>query len=383
MAADPLAATQAKIDKIKLGANGTAHGDDNALQFQRLSEFIQRPKVSSLVRGIIPARAIIVVYGPPKGGKTFTVCDLTMHGAHGIDWCGFKVPRRLRVAYCAGEGISGLRVRLKGWLEYHDSISEPGEFIILPRALSLPDRVASLVEELRTFKPDIIVTDTLNAYFGGGDENSTQDMSTWCAAVRYLRDELGASIVVIHHSGHGESGRERGSIVLRASADVLIQVAKDTQAGELVAFQVIAARDIETMESPIALKLVRHVTDWLDEDGAPMVSCIVQPGSSPVTLPGRGTATRNGRSPKTLNTRLAFAVLTYFKEKAAAGQVVNFGDLFRTLQSERAIKDGDYQTVRKPLQRTLKELMAEGILQQTKTPRGCYRLVPQAPGNDP
>jgi hypothetical protein len=211
-----------------------------------------------------------------------------MHAAHGIDWHGCAIPRRMRVVYLCGEGVSGLRVRLKAWLEHHDHIEEAGEFHILPQALSLPDQAFGLVEKLRALNPDIVVTDTLNAYFGGGDENSTQDMSVWCGSVRYLRDTLGCSVVVIHHTGHGDSGRERGSIVLRATADVLIQVAKDETAGELIGFQVIAARDLEPMESAIALKLARHETEWLDEDGQPLATCVVLAADQPVTLPGRG-----------------------------------------------------------------------------------------------
>jgi hypothetical protein len=263
-------------------------GDPPALTLLTLSEFVQRPMVSSHVRGVLPARAIVVVFGPPKGGKTFSVCDLVMHAAHGMEWHGCAVGRRMRVVYLAGEGINGLRVRLKAWQEHHDSIESAGEFRILPLALSLPDRMLELLTALRPAVPDIVVTDTLNSYFGPGDENSTQDMSAWCASVRMLRDALGCTVVVIHHTGHGDSGRERGSIVLRATADVLIQVAKDETAGELVGFQVIAARDLEPMESAIPLKLVRHETEWLDEDGEPLVSCVVQAADQPVTLPGRG-----------------------------------------------------------------------------------------------
>jgi len=277
----------AYLDEPTSHTNGQAT-DSAVLTLLSLAEFVQRPKVSSHVRGVIPARALIVVFGPPKGGKTFSVCDLTMHAAHGLDWHGCAIPRRMRVVYLCGEGVTGLRVRLKAWLEHHDHIEEPGEFHILPHALSLPDRASALAETLRTLRPDIVVADTLNAYFGGGDENSTQDMSRWCTAIRYLRDELGCSVIVIHHTGHGDSGRERGSIVLRATADVLIQVAKDESAGQLVGFQVIAARDLEPMEQPIALRLVRHETDWSDDDGQPLVSCIVQAGGQPVTLPGRG-----------------------------------------------------------------------------------------------
>jgi hypothetical protein len=237
---------------------------------------------------VIPAQAIVVVFGPPKGGKTFSVCDLALHAAHGLDWHGCAISRRMRVVYLAGEGISGLKVRLKAWLEHHDNIEGQGEFRILPHALSLPDRVHWLVEMLQQQPPDIVVIDTLNAYFGDGDENTTQDMTSWCNAVRYVRDNLGCSVVIIHHTGHGDSGRERGSSVLRASADVLVQVAKDEGAGKLIGFQVISARDLEPMESAISLRLARHETGLLDEDGQPLVSCVVLAGNQPVTLPGRG-----------------------------------------------------------------------------------------------
>jgi hypothetical protein len=283
MPRDHIAELQKRID--------ASNGADEAqrLKLYTLDEFVQRPSVSTHVRGVIPAHSIVVVFGPPKGGKTYSVCDLTMHAAHGLpDWHGCLIPRRNRVAYLAGEGITGLRVRLKAWLEHHENILEPGEFRILPRRFSLPDNASSVIEQLRPFAPEIVVTDTANAYFGAGDENSTQDMTAFCDAVRLLREELGCAVIVIHHTGHADSGRERGSIVLRATADVLIQVAKDENAGELVGFQVIAARDIETMPSAISLKLVRHETEWIDEDGEPMVACIVQPGGQPVTLPGRG-----------------------------------------------------------------------------------------------
>jgi hypothetical protein len=277
-----------KQERAKANGANQSEAEATELRFLTLAEFVQRPSASSHVRGVIPAKSLVVVFGPPKGGKTFSVCDLTMHAAHGLDWHGCAIPRRMRVVYLCGEGINGLRVRLKAWLEHHDNIEEPGDFHILPHALALPGQVLNLVETLSELKPDIIVTDTLNAYFGAGDENSTQDMTTWCHSVRYLRDCLGCSVVVIHHTGHGDSGRERGSIVLRATADVLIQVAKDEAAGELVGFQVIAARDLEPMESAIALKLARHQTEWLDEDGQQLSTCVVLAADQPVTLPGRG-----------------------------------------------------------------------------------------------
>ena len=79
------------------------------------------------------------------------------------------------------------------------------------------------------------------------------------------------------------------------------------------------------------------------------------------------------RAPKT-DTRLSLAVMGYFKAKAQSGQVVSFGTVFETLQKAGDIPAGVYQTVRKPLQRALKELVKSGLLQSSDVPRG-YRLA--------
>ena len=264
------------------------HENPDALRLLTLDEFVQRPTIRFYVRNLIPSDSIVIVFGPPKGGKTFSVCDLTMHAAHGLPWYGYQVSKPVRVAYLAGEGTSGLKVRLHAWLGQHDNLEEPGVFRILPEALSLPDRVDEVIEALREFKPDLVVADTVNAYFGAGDENSTQDMTAFCNAVRRIKEELACTVLVIHHTGHGDQSRERGSIALRASADVLIQVAKDVSGSGNVGFQVAEARDMETWPDALALRLKRVETDWLDDDGQPLATCVVESANSHVTLTGRG-----------------------------------------------------------------------------------------------
>lgn len=74
------------------------------------------------------------------------------------------------------------------------------------------------------------------------------------------------------------------------------------------------------------------------------------------------------------DTRLAVAVISFFRDKASSGQVISFGTVFESLQRAGDIPAGDYQTVRKPLQRTLKNLAAEGLIKTCDVPRG-YRLV--------
>jgi RecA-family ATPase len=79
------------------------------------------------------------------------------------------------------------------------------------------------------------------------------------------------------------------------------------------------------------------------------------------------------RASKT-DTRLSIAVMDYFKAKAASGSVVSFGAMFKALQQSGSLPAGNYETVRKPLQRTLKELVASTLLSQSDVPQG-YRMV--------
>jgi KaiC/GvpD/RAD55 family RecA-like ATPase len=254
-----------------------------------LTDFLTPPKTRAYIRGVVPEDSLVVVFGAPKCGKTFAVTDMTMHAAHGLDWHGCRIPRPLRVAFLAGEGHNGLKVRLHAWLRQHESPEMTGAFEVLPASLSLPDRLEEVITALRSFKPDVVVTDTLNAFFGAGDENSTQDMTRFVDACRRVRQALRCSVLLVHHTPTGDIARERGSGALRGAADVLVQVGKDESGSGCVGFQVLLGRDIEPMEAPIPLRLRRVETDWTDEDGQPLTTCVVEAAAhQPVTLAGRG-----------------------------------------------------------------------------------------------
>lgn len=264
--------------------NGVDH--DTEMRLHTLDEYIVRPHVAYHVRDLVPVESIVVAFGASKSGKTYAVTDLAMHAAHGMHWHGHTVSRALRVAYLAGEGRSGLRVRLRAWRQHH-AAELRGDYRILPRTVPLVDRLVDVLAALRDYAPDIVVLDTLNAYYGSADENSTQDMTAFVAAVRYLRDELHCAVIVIHHTGLTDATRERGSSVLRAAADVIIQVARDDGGSGLIGLQLVEARDMESWSEPLSLRLVSATTDWADDEGQPITTCVVEAGDAPVTLPGR------------------------------------------------------------------------------------------------
>src|SRR5262245_271653 len=63
-----------------------------------------------LVRNIIPREGVVVVWGPPKCGKSFWTYDIAMHIALGWEYRGHRVQQGV-VVYVACEGERGLGAR--------------------------------------------------------------------------------------------------------------------------------------------------------------------------------------------------------------------------------------------------------------------------------
>src|SRR5262245_63434403 len=87
-----------------------------------------------LVKGLIPRTGLIVVWGPPKCGKSFWTFDLVMHIALG--W-GYR-DRRTRqgaAVYCAFEGADGFKARVEAYRREH-AVTDP-PFYLVPAVVNL------------------------------------------------------------------------------------------------------------------------------------------------------------------------------------------------------------------------------------------------------
>ena len=72
------------------------------------------------------------------------------------------------------------------------------------------------------------MVDTLARNFGAGDENSTQEMGAFVAAMDDLRSNWpGSVILIVHHSGHAEKQRARGAMALKGALDFEYRLEKD------------------------------------------------------------------------------------------------------------------------------------------------------------
>jgi hypothetical protein len=237
----------------------------------RLSQFANSENRGPgyLAKGLLQKASYAIAYGPPGGGKTFTLLDLAYHIAAGKDWMGHKVHGGT-VLYLPFEGGGGLVKRAQALRQKYGQEDVP--FFIAPASFNLRELagrqvLASIIADLPE-KPVLIVIDTLARALMGGDENSAQDVGAFNSAVAALIESTGACVLIVHHSGKNQNAGARGSSALLGAIDTELQISDNRVTAS-------KQRDVE-IGAPIGFKLVPVVVG-LDSDGDEMTSCVVEP----------------------------------------------------------------------------------------------------------
>lgn len=231
-----------------------------------------------LVKGLIPAGGLTVIWGPPKCGKSFWTLDLATHIARGIDYRGHRV-RKGRVVYLALEGEAGMAQRRDAYVKAHGLTNEDVPLYVITTPLDLRKQVGQLIFDIRAQagkEPiDAIVVDTLNRSLVGS-ENEPKDMSDYVRATDELRRAFKCAVILIHHCGvNGERPRGHSSLTGAADAQLAVKMhddgtvtvtaehMKDGPFGEVIACRLDV---IELGE---------------DEDGDMMTSCVIVEADAP------------------------------------------------------------------------------------------------------
>jgi hypothetical protein len=183
-----------------------------------------------LVKGIIPRTGLVVVWGPPKSGKSFWAFDLIMHIAMGWEYRGRPVQQG-HVLYLALEGQEGTHDRFMAWCHRHLTNGKRRGSVPFGWVDVSVDLIAdheALIDEIRLQigNTDAIVIDTVNRALAG-DENSSTDMAKFIKAADALKRAFDCAVIVIHHCGKGKGANApRGHSSLSGADDALIAVDK-------------------------------------------------------------------------------------------------------------------------------------------------------------
>jgi hypothetical protein len=213
-----------------------------------------------LVKGLIPRTGLIVVWGPPKSGKSFIVFDLVMHLA--LDWRyrGRRVHPGF-VVYCAFEGQFGFEARCAAFRkEFLADAHERVPFYLEPVTLDLVKDAPELIRVIRSRLGDIVL-DTLNRSLRGS-ESSDEDMSAYVRAADSLREAFDCAVIVVHHCGV-DGTRPRGHTSLSGAADAQLCVNRDAASNIIMTVEYL--KDGPPGDSIVSR--LESVKVGIDEDG--------------------------------------------------------------------------------------------------------------------
>ncbi len=245
-----------------------------------------------LVYNLIPRRGLVVVWGPPKCGKTFWIYDLKMHISRGLKYRGKDVVQG-PVIYCMFEGQGGADTRAEAYRQEILKDEDPGQFFDVTLALDLikdhPALIMAIKRELGEVKPVAITLDTLNRSLFGS-EGSDEDMAAYIRAAGAIIDALDCAVIVIHHCGHN-ADRPRGHSALLGAEDAEIAVKR------LADDKTIAAEVIRMKDGPEGERItftLKTVSVGQDVRGNEMTSCVVEPCESDLPSSCKGKKGKPG-----------------------------------------------------------------------------------------
>lgn len=189
-----------------------------------------------LVEGLVVDQALVAAVGKWKTTKSYALLDVCISIATGRPAFGvYAIPTPGAVVFVNEEsGRTALRRRIdhlcRGRAIAADEIR--GRLHVAANTsmkLDDPDWQAQLIELGRTIQPRLFVFDPLARMKNAArDENAQTDMAPVIEYLRHLRDETGAAVCFVHHTGH-QGERMRGSSDLESAWETRLTWKRDGQ----------------------------------------------------------------------------------------------------------------------------------------------------------
>lgn len=246
--------------------------------FQPISKLVQQHPGNRAwwIRYYLPSASVVLVYGDPACGKTTIVVGMTVCTASKSDWCGIPV-KQGRVLYVAAEDFYGARLRIEAAFDHYGIPADNVDILDAPVVIADEDDVDALIEYIKALPepPALLVVDTLALSMGKFSENN--DMQLFCNGATKIKRETGLTVIVIHHCGHGDKGRSRGGSQLPANADAIFAVERHDD------ICVMTCQKMKNGKEPPAMawRMETQKTQWLDEDGEPITSVVLESVTAP------------------------------------------------------------------------------------------------------
>lgn len=341
----PDAKPDAVIGKTLAIDPAIAPKDDEATRLEKLAARIEirhfneiklNTECRHLVYKWIPRRGLVVVWGPPKSGKSFWIYDLLMHISRGIEYRGNHVVQGA-IVYCMFEGQGGADTRAAAYANEILRGDDPGPFYDITINLDLINDHRALIMAIKAklgiVKPVAVALDTLNRSLFGS-ESSDEDMAAYIRAAGAVEAEFECAVIVVHHCGHNTE-RPRGHSSLLGAEDAEIMV-KRLADDKTMGAEVIRSKD--GPEGERVTFMLKTVTVGTDKRGNDLTSCVLEPCESDLPVKGKRGAKAGG---KTTWTETLFTM-----RKCIAEAIIKDGIKHRIMGDGAAVTAGLLETVR-------------------------------------
>jgi len=194
-------------------------------QILSLSDGLELPPPREYLAGsLFPRPSLSLLFGAPGSLKSLFLMDLSVCVAAGKDWLGEFPTRQGSVLWLDKDsGRDRLIRRFLALLKGHDLERCPVDFLAFPQptfvaggpgAAEAVHRLISLAERKGY---SLIVLDNLGSVSGARDENSPE-MIEVMGRLRFITEETGAAVIVIHHKTKGR--RDRPGDMLRGHSSI-------------------------------------------------------------------------------------------------------------------------------------------------------------------
>jgi hypothetical protein len=224
--------------------------------------YAPRAPLQFLVTGLLPLPSLSVCYGAPGTLKSMLLADMAICVASGSMW----LPSETR---SNGNGRETTQEAVI-WIDLDNGKRRTHErFAALARSRSLPataplyyvsmptpwpdagsmKAMEDLARRLKQLKVKLAIIDNLGLIKGNADENSA-DMVKVMGNLRWLAEQTGTAVIVVHHQrkGNGLIGRAgeslRGHSSIEASLDLALLVDREPRSQDL-AIHSTKTRDVD------------------------------------------------------------------------------------------------------------------------------------------
>ena len=279
---DQVGVNDNNLTKIQLQKHSTKqvtvnHLDNSSFKLIGINDLLKEPEpLEWLVDDYILQGTQVQIVGKSGTGKTFLAIDLACSIVTGTQWNSRNV-KQGPVAYINAEGHTGFQHRLKGWSIKHKSLKDT-PFCLSNGQTDLISNsdISILTKHLDKFAAEnsgyiaMIFIDTLRRNMSGNEDDS-RDLSLFMNNFEGLCRKYSATGFIIHHPGHNNTSRARGSSSQKAALDTSLLLKNSKTEISLVCDKL---KDGGAKPAPVKYELETITIPWLDSKGNHITTCI-------------------------------------------------------------------------------------------------------------